>query len=199
MLPSATLHKVSNKTLTTRGPVPLHSCSMLCSLSTRMSPVWGNGTKAAGTAHGGESIVSCSRLLIHSLCSCRKREAGRVSPGTGRTGRGQWHRRAEVQLLAPGPPDTCGRSPRSLGSLTAQVPLGHRGWSDLRGVMTQRAGPRSARGNGTGLCPPIPPGTPAWPYLHLGILPGVQADGLHLADLRDVPVNSRAAQTDEHP
>lgn len=42
--------------------------------------------------------------------------------------------------------------------------------------------------------PEHPPG----PYLHLGLLPGIQADGLDLADLRDVAVDGRAAQADEH-
>lgn len=44
-----------------------------------------------------------------------------------------------------------------------------------------------------------PPAPPARPYLHLHVLPGVQAHGLDLADVGDVPVNPRAAQTDEHP
>lgn len=40
---------------------------------------------------------------------------------------------------------------------------------------------------------------PPRPYLHLGLLPGVQADGLDLADLGDVAVDPGAAEADEHP
>lgn len=65
-------------------------------------------------------------------------------------------------------------------------------------------GTRGAEPSRAGLGPGGPqscwvPPHPRRPYLYLGLLPGVQADGLDLADLGDVAVDPGAAQADEHP
>lgn len=38
-----------------------------------------------------------------------------------------------------------------------------------------------------------------WSHLHLVVLPVGKAQGLDLAHVRDVAVDARAGQTDEHP
>lgn len=83
------------------------------------------------------------------------------------------------------------RAPQAAWSLRAESPSVQRRFCGV-------CGNRTVRPPAHALCP-LPSAPLLVPYLHLGLTPGIQADGLDLADLGDVPMEPRAAQTDEDP